>query len=79
MFDAVCIEQNPTPKSKGENNMATTNTELLTASNIAKQLKVSDVKVKKAIKELGVKPAAKKGVCCYYSADVIAKVKANIK
>jgi hypothetical protein len=59
--------------------MATTNIDLLTASNIAKKLKVSDVKVKKIIKELGIKPAAKKGICSYYSADAIAKVKANIK
>lgn len=54
-------------------------TDLLTAGNIAKELRVSDIKVKKAIKQLGIKPAAKKGVCNYYSLDVITKVKGAIK
>ena len=48
-------------------------TELLTAGNIAKQLKISDAVVKKAIQKLGVKPTAKKGVCNYYSKDLIPK------
>lgn len=50
-------------------------TDLLTAGNIAKELKVSDAKVKKAIKDLGIEPASKKGVCCYYSADTVTKIK----
>jgi biotin operon repressor len=54
-------------------------TDLLTAGNIAKELRVSDIKVKKAIKQLGIKPAAKKGVCNYYSLEAVAKVKAAIK
>lgn len=54
------------------------NSNLLTAGNIAKELGVSDVKVKKAIKELGIKPAAKKGVCSYYSIDAVKKVKAAL-
>lgn len=59
--------------------MATQGSDLLTAGNIAKELKVPDAKVKKAIQTLGIKPAAKKGVCSYYSKDVVAKVKAAIR
>jgi len=53
--------------------------EMLTAGNIAKMLAVSDAKVKKAIQELKIKPAAKKGVCNYYSRDTVARVKAALK
>lgn len=49
--------------------------ELLTAGKIAKELGVSDAKVKKAIKELGMDPECKKGCCCYYSANQVAKIK----
>ncbi len=59
--------------------MAATNGDLYTAGNIAKELSVSDAKVKKAIQELKLKPVAKKGVCSYYSKDTIAKVKAALK
>ncbi len=59
--------------------MAAQASDLLTAGNIAKELKVSDAKVKKAIQQLGVAPAAKKGVCSYYKKDIIPKVKALIK
>jgi len=55
--------------------MATDTSELLTAGNIAKTLGVSDVKVKKAIQVLGIKPQAKKGVCSFYSKDVVKKIK----
>lgn len=51
---------------------------LLTAGAIAKSLGASDAKVKKAIKDLGLQPAAKKGVCAYYKKDVLPKVKAQI-
>ncbi|OGB62337.1 MAG: hypothetical protein A2Y94_11315 [Caldithrix sp. RBG_13_44_9] len=54
-------------------------TELLTAGNIAKELAVSDTKVKKAIQELGLKPAAKKGVCNYYTRDMLNKIKSAVK
>ena len=50
-------------------------TDLLTAAKIAAQLKVSDGKVKKAIADLKLKPAAKKGVCNYYSKGDVAKIK----
>ncbi|MBU2446916.1 MAG: hypothetical protein KJ666_15280 [Bacteroidetes bacterium] len=66
--------------------MPAENTNLLTAGNIAKQLKVSDAKIKKAIwestpsgQELGIKPKAKKGVCNYYSADTVTKIKTALK
>ncbi|HVI50868.1 MAG TPA: hypothetical protein VM661_06630 [Candidatus Sulfotelmatobacter sp.] len=51
---------------------------LTTAAKIAKELGVSDAKVKKAIKELAIEPTAKRGVCCFYSTDVIAKIKASL-
>ncbi len=50
-------------------------TDLLTASKIAAELKVADAKVKKAIAALGLKPAAKKGVCNYYEKSAIPKIK----
>ncbi len=53
--------------------------DLMTAGNIAKALAVSDAKVKKAIADLKIKPVAKKGVCSYYSKDVLAKIKAAAK
>jgi len=53
--------------------------ELLTAGNIAKELGVSDAKVKKAIKELKIEPVAKKGICNYYPKTVVSKIKAALK
>lgn len=50
--------------------------DLLTAGAIAKELGLPDSKVKKAIKDLGLQPTAKKGVCCLYGRDVLPKVKA---
>ena len=49
--------------------------ELITADNIAKELGISDAKVKKAIKELGLEPSVKKGVCSYYARDTVDRVK----
>lgn len=49
--------------------------DLLTAAKIATQLDVSAGKVKKAIETLKLKPAAKKGVCCYYAKGDVAKIK----
>ncbi len=54
---------------------AVKNEELLTAGAIAKAVGASDAKVKKAIKDLAIQPKAKKGVCAYYGADAVAKVK----
>jgi hypothetical protein len=59
--------------------MATAQSDLLTAGNIAKVLAVTDVRVKKAIQELGIKPIAKKGVCNYYSKETVAKVRTALK
>jgi predicted GIY-YIG superfamily endonuclease len=63
----------------GGNLMAESKSDLLTAGNIAKALSVPDTRVKKALQELGIKPAAKKGVCNYYSRDTVARVKAALK
>jgi Fic family protein len=52
--------------------------DLFTAGQIAKLVGASDAKVKKAIGELKLKPAAKKGVCSYYAKDAVAKVKAAV-
>ncbi len=52
--------------------------DLLTAGAIAKALKTSDAKVKKAIKDLAIQPAAKKGVCNLYAPEVVSKVKAAV-
>ncbi len=59
--------------------MAQAQAELVTAGNMAKALGISDAKVKKAIQELGIKPAAKKGVCSYYTKESLARVKAAVK
>ena len=52
--------------------------ELLTATKIAQELGVSDAKVKKVIQELGLEPAAKKGVCRYYDRTTLDKIKAQL-
>ena len=49
--------------------------DLLTAGAIAKALGAPGAKVKKAIKDLGIQPKAKKGVCNYYGQDVLAKIR----
>lgn len=52
---------------------------LLTASLMAKDLGVSDAKVKKAIKDLDIAPAAKKGCCSYYTAEDLKKIASALK
>ncbi len=52
--------------------------DLFTAGQIAQTLGVSGAKVKKALGELAIKPAAKKGACSYYAKDVLPKVKAAV-
>ncbi len=59
--------------------MKTEKTDLLTAGALAKEMGLPDTKVKKAIAELKIKPAAKKGVCSYYTKDVIPKIKSVVK
>jgi UDP-N-acetylmuramyl pentapeptide synthase len=51
---------------------------LMTAATMAKELGVSDAKVKKAIAELKLQPEAKKGICNYYSADTLKQLKASL-
>lgn len=55
------------------------NADLLTAGAIAKELGLTDAKVKKAIKDLGLEPKAKRGVCNLYGKDAVAKVKKAAK
>lgn len=55
------------------------NADLLTAGAIAKELGLTDAKVKKAIKELDIQPKARRGVCNLYGKDVVAKVKKAAK
>jgi hypothetical protein len=52
---------------------------MMTAATMAKELGVSDAKIKKAIAALGIQPEAKKGVCNYYGADTLKQVKAALK
>lgn len=52
--------------------------EVLTAGAIAKELGVTDAKVKKAIKQLALEPAAKKGCCSYYARDSLPRIKAAV-
>jgi hypothetical protein len=59
--------------------MKTSQSDLLTAGAIAQQLALPGAKVKKAIADLKIKPAAKKGVCSYYSKDVLPKIKSAVK
>ena len=59
--------------------MKTMNADLLTAGSIAKKLGVPGTQVKKALKDLSIKPAAKKGACSYYSEDVVAKLKTALR
>ncbi len=57
--------------------MATTEG-MLTAGGIAKELGISGAQVKKALETLKIKPAAKKGACNYYAADVLRRVKSAL-
>lgn len=59
--------------------MATATNDMLTAGKIAAQLSAAPAQVKKAIQSLGIKPAAVKGGCSYYSKDSITKIKASLK
>jgi len=53
--------------------------DLLTAAKVAQEIGVSDAAVKKAIKELGIQPDAKKGPCNYYGPAAVAKIKKAVK
>jgi len=53
--------------------------EMASAGKLAKEWGVSDAAVKKAIKELGIEPDAKKGVCAMYSKATADKIKKALK
>lgn len=53
--------------------------ELKTAANWAKELGVSEKKLKDAIKAGGIQPDGKKGVCAYYSKAKAEKARKAIK
>ncbi|HYG87882.1 MAG TPA: hypothetical protein VD978_16620 [Azospirillum sp.] len=53
--------------------------DLISAGNIAKELGLSDSKVKKAIKDLDLQPAAKRGVCNFYSRNDLDRIKAALQ
>jgi len=56
--------------------MPTETPTLITAGALAKDLGVSDAKIKKAILQLGLVPTAKKGCCNYYTSEDKKKLKA---
>ena len=59
--------------------MKTEKTDLMTAGAIAQEMGLPGAKVKKAIMDLKLKPAAKKGACSYYAKDVMPKIKSAVK
>ncbi|MDY0014313.1 MAG: hypothetical protein RBS40_15670 [Rhodocyclaceae bacterium] len=54
----------------------TTPGDVLGAAAIAKELGISEAKVKKAIKELDIQPAAKRGICAFYARESIPQIQA---
>jgi len=53
--------------------------ELYTAAKLAKTLKISEAEIKKTLKELRFEPDMKKGVCNYYNAKTLEKLKRALK
>ncbi len=58
--------------------MPTETQTLFTVGAMAKDLAVSDTKIKKAIKDLKIEVAAKKGCCSYFTAEDMKKIKAAL-
>lgn len=56
--------------------MPTESPALMTAGAMAKELSVSDARLKKAILQQGLVPSAKKGCCNYYTVEDLKKLKA---
>lgn len=50
----------------------------VTVGIIAKELGISDAKVKKAIEALKIEPIAKRGICKLYATDVVEAVKKTL-
>jgi len=48
--------------------------DLMTAGELAKALKAPDAKVRKAIKDLAIQPAAKRGGCSVYGPDAMCVI-----
>ncbi|MEM4287566.1 MAG: hypothetical protein QXV97_02015 [Candidatus Caldarchaeum sp.] len=53
--------------------------ELVTASQLAKQLKTTPAKIRKALEELKIKPKTVKCGCSYYDPSVKEKLKKALK
>ena len=56
-----------------------TDADLLSAGKIAEKLGVSQGKVSKAIKAIGLEPDAKRGVCGYYGPDKVKLIAETLK
>ncbi|MBS1167878.1 MAG: hypothetical protein H6R00_3903 [Proteobacteria bacterium] len=50
----------------------------ITVGVIAKELGVSDAKVKKAIEALKIEPVGKRGVCKLYATDIVEAIKKTL-
>lgn len=50
----------------------------VTVGVIAKELGISDAKVKKAIEALKIEPIAKRGICKLYATDVVEAVRKTL-
>jgi predicted ArsR family transcriptional regulator len=74
--DTLMNKQN---QNRRDIEMKTEKSDLMTAGAIAQEMGLPGAKVKKAIVDLKLKPAAKKGVCNYYTKDVIPKIKSAVK
>lgn len=48
--------------------------DVLGAAAIANELGISEAKVKKAIKDLAILPAAKRGICSFYGRDALPQI-----
>jgi hypothetical protein len=53
--------------------------ELKTIANWAKELGLSEKKLKDAVKAAAIEPDQKKGVCCMYSKKSVEKAKKTLK
>ncbi|WP_040565997.1 hypothetical protein [Magnetospirillum molischianum] len=55
--------------------MTDANTDLVSAGKIAKELGISDARVKNAITKLGLDPTAKRGACSLYDRNAVERIK----
>jgi hypothetical protein len=73
----VRVQRGVSCASGGRSMSTAKSPDLLSAGAIAKELGLSEAKVKKAIKELALAPKAKRGVCNLYGREILPKVKAT--